>query len=126
MSPEEWFVAILGWGVCLGLAGFAWSMVATICDLGLLDRFLPKLVKPPKGTRWELRNEYRYMPDLTKMHLVDENGNSLGAFLIYGIGNELSDWRYRSKQVVKDYKRHRRQNYEHLPEIAGYTIEKKE
>ena len=104
----------------------AWLMVATICDLGLLNRFLPKLVKPPKGTRWELRIQYRNAPDLAKMHLVDENGNSLGDFYTHGIGDELSDWRYRSRRVVKDYKRTRRHNYEYLPEVAGYTISDKE
>ena len=123
MSAEEWFGAILAGVMFLCLA---WLMVAMICDLGLLNRFLPKLVKPPKGTRWELRNQYRNAPELAKMHLVDENGNSLGNFYTHGTKNELSDWRYRSKQVVKGYKRTRRHNYEYLPEVAGYTISEKE
>lgn len=83
---------------------------------------VPKLNTPPAGMRWELREVHG--GKWHNMHLVTADGESVGDFIACVDGNPTDWWRIRSADVVRDYKRSYRGDY--LPEIAGYTVERKE
>lgn len=103
---------------CLGFLVAVWYLGAALID-GWWP--FPKLVKPPHGMRWELREVHggRWHD----MHLVNADGESVGSFIACSHGNPTDYWRMGSAEVVHDYKR--LHNPGHLPEVAGYTKEEK-
>lgn len=89
----------------------------------LFDGIVPKLKKPPKGTRWELRKSNEQFDRAKYMHLVDETtGESYGDFIAFWSNGEATSlWRDNSKEVIREAKRaHLLSPYS--PELAGYTV----